>query len=470
MASLIRDPDGSYRVEVVIPNGSRKRVRLGKMPTKTAQSWHRRVEALASDLAAGEAHTRDLAAWLVELPEKLHERLVRAGLARPRAEREAVTLGALVQSFKDRASVKASTFVNYRQTLDSIVEHFGLDRDIASITPPDADDWRKAISTSRQSEGPRKRKRLAADGRLSPASVSKRIRVAKLLFGKAAAWGLIDRNPFSSLKAGSQSNPARQRYIPAETIETVLAAAPSVGWRTLIGLCRYGGVRCPSELEGMLWTDVAWDTGTLTVRSPKTEHHGSEHAIRFVPISPRLREILREAWEAAPDDGTATHVVPLASDPATNLRTQFQRIVTRAGCVAWPRLFQALRASCEMQWVQERHPLHEVARWMGHSARIAAAHYLTAIESNFQAVVSGGQQRGAESGAVGDRQGVSGMDNRSGSDGEFLGEYVNPAVVNTCLVGQGSLNGSGGQSIEREKRDGSDLPLRRHTNTGYPGL
>jgi len=435
MASLIRDPDGSYRVEVVIPNGTRKRVRLGKMPVKMAESWHRRVEALASDLAAGEAHTRDLAAWLVELPPKLHERLVKAGLARARAGREAVTLGALVQSFKDRASVKVSTFVNYQQTLDSIVEYFGLGRDIASVTPSDADDWRKAISTARQSEGRRKKKRMASDGRLSPATVSKRVRVGKQLFGRAVVWGLIDRNPFAGLRAGSQSNPDRQRYIPTEVIETVLAAAPSIEWRTLIGLCRFGGVRCPSELEGMLWADVAWDTGTLTVRSPKTAHHGSEHAIRFVPISPRLREILREAWEAAPDDGTATHVVPMAGDPSKNLRTQFERIITRAGCVAWPRLFQALRASCETQWVQERHPLHEVARWLGHSPKIAAAHYLVTLETNFQAVVSGGQQRGAETGAVGDRQGGSGMDNRSGSDGVFLGEYVNPAVVNTCLVG-----------------------------------
>jgi len=68
MASLVKDPNGSFRIEVVVPDGSRKRVRLGKVPVKTAESWHRRVEALVSDLAAGEPHGRDLAAWLTESP------------------------------------------------------------------------------------------------------------------------------------------------------------------------------------------------------------------------------------------------------------------------------------------------------------------------------------------------------------------------------------------------------------------
>jgi len=93
MASLIRDPNGSFRIEVVVPDGSRKRVRLGKVPVKSAESWHRRIEALVSDLAAGEPHGRDLAAWLAELPTKLHERLVRAGLADGRAATATVTVG-----------------------------------------------------------------------------------------------------------------------------------------------------------------------------------------------------------------------------------------------------------------------------------------------------------------------------------------------------------------------------------------
>jgi hypothetical protein len=264
MASLIKDPNGSFRIEVVIPDGSRKRVRLGKVPVKTAESWHRRIEALVSDLAAGEAHGRELSAWLADLPPKLHDRLVRAGLAEPRAESKAravVTLAELCEAFKGRASVKASTHAAYQQTLDSLTAALGLNRDIATITPADADDWRKAIATAREGEGKHKKARVAEDGRLSSATVAKRVAVAKQVFGKAVSWGMLEKNPFAGLRAGSQVNPARSRYIDVPTIERVIAAAPGPQWRALIGLCRYAGLRCPSEIGLLTWADVDWSGG-----------------------------------------------------------------------------------------------------------------------------------------------------------------------------------------------------------------
>ena len=37
----------------------------------------------------------------------------------------------------------------------------------------------------------------------------------------------------------------------------------------------------------------------------------------------------------------------------TNLRTQFQRIIRRAGVESWPRLFQNMRASRETELTNE---------------------------------------------------------------------------------------------------------------------
>ena len=44
---------------------------------------------------------------------------------------------------------------------------------------------------------------------------------------------------------------------------------------------------------------------------------------------------------------------------------------------------------CETDWV-EKYPAHVVAKWMGHSPKIAAQHYLLAREHHFEDVVSGG--------------------------------------------------------------------------------
>ena len=55
-----------------------------------------------------------------------------------------------------------------------------------------------------------------------------------------------------------------------------------------------------------------------------------------------------------------------------------------------PRLLQNLRASCETDWV-ERYPAHVVAKWLGHSPKVAAQHYLMSREHHFEDVVRGGR-------------------------------------------------------------------------------
>lgn len=152
-------------------------------------------------------------------------------------------------------------------------------------------------------------------------------------------------------------------------------------------------------MGGLTWADVDFHHGRLTVRSPKTEHHGHDHAVRFVPISPRLRAILMDAFDAAAAGETL--VVPMAKGGA-NLRTGFERIIIRASCQPWPRLFQNLRASCETDWATQ-HPAHAVAKWLGHSPRIAQAHYLVTTEAQFRSVIEadeGPAVRGAQCGAV----------------------------------------------------------------------
>ena len=46
-------------------------------------------------------------------------------------------------------------------------------------------------------------------------------------------------------------------------------------------------------------------------------------------------------------------------------------------------------ASCETDWV-ERYPAHVVAKWLGHSPKVAAQHYLMSREHHFEDVVLGG--------------------------------------------------------------------------------
>ena len=125
----------------------------------------------------------------------------------------------------------------------------------------------------------------------------------------------------------------------------------------------------------------------MVVSSPKGECHGKP--TRKVPLFKELRPYLESAWDAAPDG--AVYVLPEryrnSANKATvwrncNLRTQFERIVERAGLEKWPRLFHAMRSSCESDLVK-RHPLYIADRWLGNTPRIAEKHYLLTSDADF---------------------------------------------------------------------------------------
>ena len=152
-------------------------------------------------------------------------------------------------------------------------------------------------------------------------------------------------------------------------------------------LSRLAGLRWPSEFGVLTWGAINWKKGRLTALAKKTEHHGGDHAVRVVPICPELRATLAEAFEQA--DTGATLLVPMAARKTVNLRTYLEKSIIKAGHEPWPRLLQNLRASCETDWV-EKYPSHVVAKWLGHSPKVAAQHYLMSREHHFDDVVAGG--------------------------------------------------------------------------------
>ena len=92
-----------------------------------------------------------------------------------------------------------------------------------------------------------------------------------------------------------------------------------------------------------------------------------------------------------------------------NLRTQFERIIARAGLQTWPRLFHNLRASRESKLMRE-YNLSTVCRWIGNSPGVAAKHYATSIDldADFRrAAGAGAQQNAQQSTAISGNQRVS---------------------------------------------------------------
>ncbi len=199
---------------------------------------------------------------------------------------------------------------------------------------------------------------------------------------------LIAASPFADVKLTAPSTTERQRFITRETVGRILAACNPT-WRLIVILSRYGGLRCPSEVLSLRWQGVDWEAGRITVDSPKGKRHGK--GTRVIPMFPELRPELETAWDLASEG--AVYVVDADNYRAAaqsssgwrnaNLRTQFGRILKRAGVEAWPRLFHNLRASRETELAAD-FPIHVVTSWLGNTPRIAMKHYLQTTDADFE--------------------------------------------------------------------------------------
>jgi len=374
MASISKEPNGRRTIQFCGADGKRRSIRLGKVSQKTAEAVKVRIEHLAAAAETRHALDGETARWVARLGDDLAGKLARAGLI---PERESATLGDFLQTYiESRIDVKPASRVILRHVKRNLIDFLGAGRKLRSITSADAEDFRL---------------HLVGEG-LAASTIAKRLQRARQMFAAMKRRKLIEENPFAEVKH-HEGNPAeRQRFIDRDQTAKLLDAAPGWIWRSIIALCRYGGLRCPSEVLSLRWCDVDWERSRLRVVSPKTEHHAGK-ASRVVPIFPELRPYLEEAWDAA-EEGQE-HVVPTRYRDAAqgpegwrncNLRTQFERIIRRAGLEPWPRLFHNLRASCETELAQ-RHPVHVVTAWLGNTPRVALRHYLQVTESDFAIAV-----------------------------------------------------------------------------------
>ena len=317
MASISSDRKGNRRIFFTGPNRSRRIVYLGGVPMKTARTYKAHIENLAAAALHGHAPDPETSEWVGNRDDVMYGKLVAVGLVPARepvqAEDQAITLGQfLVQYIGGRTDIKPSTRCNLEQVRRNLLDYFGADRPLASITPGDADEFRVNLL-----------------GKLGENTVRRNCGRAKQFFRAAVRKRLIQENPFADMKGCAvKATTDRMYYVTQEVAEKVLEACPDAQWRLLFALSRFGGLRCPSEHLGLRLDDVDWARDRITVHSPKTEHHEGKES-RQIPIFPELRPYLNEVWDQAPP-GTEYLITRYRSGNA-NLRTQLERIIRKAG-------------------------------------------------------------------------------------------------------------------------------------------
>jgi len=375
MASVIDDPNGRRRIQFVAPDGKRKTIRLGKIDRKTAESICRHVEALLTAKIGGQPFPQGTAVWLASIGEKLRQRLVRVGLVDDTPL--VPTVAQWCQDYlNSRSDLAHRTRLGLQQTARLLVEHFGTERRLDQVTAGDAEALVHAL-----------------EKRYAPNTVRRVTGWCRQFFTAAVKSEVISRNPFQGLAATVRPNRSRSHYVTPAEIQALIEAAPDAEWRLILALCRYAGLRFPSEVMALRWGDVLWDRNRMNVANIKTRRKTGE-AFRVVPLFPELRPYLEDAFALATPG--QVFVITRWRKYYVVMWKMLHQIAHRAGVKLWPKPFVNMRASAATDLVQ-RFPPHVVTAWLGHTREIAESHYWQVTEEHYSQVAQKAAQQGAAS-------------------------------------------------------------------------
>lgn len=383
VASLSQAKDrNGFRLSFYDSDQKKRVIWLGGYRKREAEEVKRHVERLLVAKASGSCIEKRTAEWLGDVGSKLRCRLVELGLADPTKEANGpATLGPFIDEFiAGQSDVKSSTMATYRQAYRSLIDYFGEDCRLDSITVRDAKRWRKWQKSSGNQRGEKES--------LSENTVRRRTGLARQIFADAVDGKLIETNPFfdrKKLPATVRGNPARQEFVPSETIQTVLESIQCPELRAIVALARYGGLRVPSEPMALRWSDIDFVTGAIKIRAPKTEHH-SNSGIRACPLFPELRphlQLLHDIANPGVDCPMSSRIISRYRSNQ-NLRTPFLKLLKRLDIPAWPRLFQNLRATRETELIAAGYPRKDVNTWLGHTGEVSLEFYEMTMQASFQ--------------------------------------------------------------------------------------
>lgn len=374
MASLSKNSKGIWRLQIVCHGGVRRTIhlekRLQKREAKSVQVW---VERLSAARKSGQPVDADTLSWLNKVDPSIYKKLVTIGLAQKRDEesQDSISVEALISDYiKSRVSVKEGTRKRWETVKGHLLKHFEADKPISEVTLRDADLFAEYLSGNGLAENSKRRY----------------LGIAKQFFNSAVRGELIEDNPFKDQKTTVNGNQKKNRFfVTKQMAEQILDTCPDAEWKLIFALMRWAGLRCPSEVQALRWSDVNWDKDRFLTRSSKTEHHEGKES-RLTPIFPELLPYFEALFNEA-EEGAEFVISKRHTMTHRGLIAQYRRILFFAGIAEYPKLFQNLRSTRATELMNEGWSIHVVTAWIGNSPQVALKHYLQVTEGDFEKAV-----------------------------------------------------------------------------------
>ncbi len=368
MASIheIKNKNGSLAHKVVFRSGVDQIQRAITFPAKVSRARVERYKTLIEDidkyLVSQEPFSKSINAQIEELPLDVVEKFERAGLL---SLKEKLPLRELVRRYYSamkKQGLSVYTIRNKTTTLDKLLHFFGDDCPVRKITKRDAEEFREAVSSGRLGKV-----------KASAGTVAGAVKDAKAFFNWAVQSELLDFNPFEKVFKGSMSNKRREHEVTMEQFNLIRDNCNSQEVRTALTLGRIGGLRLPSELTHLKWSDIHWNDENPFIEVYSTKNKRS----RRVPLWSDLKEELYDLMEVQTAHGEYSEdgfVIP-------NYRTEgrlfsvTKKAVLRAGLEVYERLLHNLRGSRSNELFRIL-PVNVAEEIMDHKYDVAKKHYL----------------------------------------------------------------------------------------------
>ncbi len=352
--------------DVQFYHGNRKYKICGFTNKRQAERTGEKIDLIVR--SQGGSFPAEVLEWLEKLDDRNYNKLVKTGIIAPRVKPG--TLKELVEMFTTDKTVKQTTINNRKTVGKHLFAFFGESTPVASINQE------QAIKFD-----------LAMKERLAPASWGREVKEVKRFFARAVDMEWIKNNPFGKLKGNNSTNKSRFYYVTPEESEKILGACSSAELRLVFCLARYGGLRIPSELKFMKWSDIDVINGDrFIIRVPKAtskkDQESGNFATRPVPLFPELRKAFREYWESlrvgAPD------LIFPKCPTGQAFKHRFERIFDSIGLPMWGKFFQNMRSTRDTELRKVFHyPEQDVNLWIGHTKKVALNHYMQTSENLF---------------------------------------------------------------------------------------
>lgn len=209
---------------------------------------------------------------------------------------------------------------NDKQRFERIVEFFGAEREVKTITSPEIDDFRAWLGV----QVTRRKKPMAAG------TVNRHLALLKSAFNLAVETGYLDRSPASRSRLLDEEGYRDRICTPKELDQILLVTSnddPRMHVATVLGY--ETGMRL-GEIIGLRWPDIDLTKRQLRIRESKTDRGQRRLKGRWVPLSKRAAQALRSylRWQMKQDGFDEDRLFNMKRDSAS---TYFSKITESLG-------------------------------------------------------------------------------------------------------------------------------------------